>query len=77
VVKLLDPEAAAKEFRSLPRSVQLEAFELLLDAVVADGKIVKQEREYVALVGKEIGVGPEAIEDRLSERMDKRINPRR
>lgn len=63
---IVDKEEAARSFAELPPNVQSHAFVILIDAACADGKVVDEERAYLAEIGKVIGVGGDALEERIS-----------
>ena len=63
---LVDCSEAAEAMRGLPPDVQREALDLLIDATVADGKIVKAERAYLAAVGDAVGIAAAEIDAKLA-----------
>jgi uncharacterized tellurite resistance protein B-like protein len=65
IFPLVDPEEAAQTMRSLDAMTQKEAFELLLEGAMADGKVVDEERAYLKLIGNAIGLDDSAVSDRL------------
>ncbi len=67
IYPLVDGEEAAKTMRTLPPAIQREAFELLIGAAVADGKVVAEEREYLGAVALALGISEAEVERRLSE----------
>jgi uncharacterized tellurite resistance protein B-like protein len=46
--------------------VQREAFDLLVEAVAADGKVVGAERTYIDAVASAIGLSPSDVDARVS-----------
>jgi uncharacterized tellurite resistance protein B-like protein len=67
IYPLIDGEEAAQTMRTLPPAIQREAFELLIGAAVADGKIVAEEREYLGAVALALGISEAELERRLSQ----------
>jgi uncharacterized tellurite resistance protein B-like protein len=65
IFPLVDGEEAAEAMRALPAATQQEAFAMLIEAAVADGKVVAEEREYLAKVAEAIGVQADEVEQRL------------
>ena len=64
IFPLVDGEEAAETMRGLPREVQQEAFDLLVQAACADGKVVPEERDYLGAVAMAIGMADSEV-DRL------------
>lgn len=58
---------AAEILKKLPAQVQQEAFELLIQAAAADGKIVAAERTYLDAVAAVVGSSAERLEERLAD----------
>ena len=67
IFPLVDGEEAAATMRGLPREVQDEAFDLLVQAAVADGKVVPEEREYLGAIGMAIGMAEAEVERRIAK----------
>lgn len=65
IFPIVDRADAADEIKSLPEEVQLEAFSLLIEATVADGKVAPEERAYLDAVAEAIGIGQQELEARL------------
>lgn len=63
---IMDANEAAEEFAAMPREVQLEAFELLVQAAAADKTYAVEERGYLHTVGKVIALSPEQIDARVN-----------
>lgn len=62
---LVDASEAAEAMRELPPEVQRDAFDRLVQATLADGKVVPSERAYLEAVGEAIGVSIDEIDARL------------
>jgi uncharacterized tellurite resistance protein B-like protein len=62
---IMDEAEAVAEVKSLPRDVQLEAFDLLVQAAAADKKYASEERTYLRAVGEAIGLSDEDIARRV------------
>lgn len=69
IFPIIDRDEAATEMRSLPKDVQLEALALLVEAAIADGKVVPEERDYLRAVADAIGVGDADIDARIARAM--------
>jgi uncharacterized tellurite resistance protein B-like protein len=69
IYPLVDGEEAAETMRGLPAEIQSQAFQLLLEAAVADGKIVPEEREYLGAVAMALGMAEADVERRLAEEL--------
>ncbi len=59
IFPIVDRSEAAAAIRQLPTEAQLEAFELLVEAAVADGKVVAEEQAYLSTVAAVLDI-PEA-----------------
>ena len=57
--------------RELPGATQDLAFDLLLDAAAADGKLVAEERGYLDEVAGVIGIEARDIDARMNARLGK------
>jgi uncharacterized tellurite resistance protein B-like protein len=69
IFPILDRSEAADAIRALSPDVQKEALGLLLEAAAADGKIAKEEREYLAAVADELHIAADEIDRRLDEEL--------
>ena len=67
IFPIVDRTEAAVKIRELPAAVQEEALKLLLEAAVADGKVVDEERDYLRSVGEALGLGEAAVDKRLAD----------
>lgn len=67
IFPLVDGDEAGTALREMPSETREEAFSLLVEAAAADGKIVEEEREYLAQVANAIGVPRQELESRLKE----------
>lgn len=56
IFPIVDRSEAAQAMQELPADVQHEAVRLLLQAAVADGKVVVEERAYLQAVAEAIGI---------------------
>lgn len=65
IFPIVDRTEAAASVRGLPPKVQEEALALLVQAAVADGKVVDEERSYLHTVGEAMGVTAAAIDERI------------
>ena len=69
IYPLVDGEEAAATMRSLPPEIQSQAFQLLIEAAAADGKVVTEEREYLGTVALALGMAEKEVERRLDEEL--------
>jgi uncharacterized tellurite resistance protein B-like protein len=69
IFPIIDREEAAAEIKTLPSEVQREALTLLIEAAVADGKVVEEEQDYLVTVGQALGISPREIMTRLEKAM--------
>ena len=67
IFPILDRSEAAASVRALPAAVQQEALRTLVEAAVADGKVVEEERGYLLAVGEGMGLDEKAVERRIAE----------
>jgi 2-hydroxychromene-2-carboxylate isomerase len=65
IFPILDKNDAAESVRALPREVQEEALRTLIDAAIADGKVVDEERGYLRAVGEAMGLDGAAMDARI------------
>jgi uncharacterized tellurite resistance protein B-like protein len=65
IFPLVSHEEAAAAAKALPPKVQREAFDLLTEAALADGKVVPEELAYLKVVAEAMGMDDDDIEDRL------------
>ena len=70
IFPLVDGEEAAAAMRDLPADTQQEAFALLIEAAAADGKVVAEEREYLAKVAEAIGIESADVDKRLQAALE-------
>lgn len=56
IFPIVDRTEAAAAIRQLPAEAQLEAFDLLVEAAVADGKVVAEEQAYLTTVAGVLGL---------------------
>ena len=66
IFPLVDPEAAADAMRVLPIDAQEAAFDLLLQAAAADGKVAEQELTFLFTVASELQIEDAEVERRLA-----------
>ena len=62
---IVDKEEAASEIATLPADIQHEATTLLIEAAVADGKVVPEERAYLHAVAEAIGIATASMEQKI------------
>lgn len=62
IFPIVDRTEAAANIRTLPRQVQTEALDLLIEASLADGKVVADERAYLDAVAAEMGLSASALQ---------------
>lgn len=72
IYPLVDGEEAAETMRSLPPDIQSQAFQLLIEAAVADGKVVTEEREYLGAVALALGMAEKELERRVADELARR-----
>ncbi len=65
IFPLVEPEEAASVMAGLDSTAQKEGFELLIEAAMADGKIVEEEVDYISIIGRAIGLSDAELEQRL------------
>jgi uncharacterized tellurite resistance protein B-like protein len=68
---IVDRAEAASEIKTLPKEVQNDVFNRLVDAACADGKVVPEEREYLKAVASAIGVSEDDVDARLVDALEK------
>jgi len=66
IFPIVDRSEAAENVRSLPAAVQEEALAALVEASVADGKVVDEERGYLLAVGEAMGLDAKTVDLRIS-----------
>lgn len=66
VFPIVDKSEATAAMRELPKDVQQRAYELLLEAAAADGKIVPEERAYLVAVGEALALSPSDVDTRIA-----------
>ena len=74
IYPLVDGEEAAATMKSLTPDIQSEAFQLLVEAAVADGKVVTEEREYLGAVAMALGMAEKEVDRRVAEELARRTN---
>ncbi len=67
IFPIVDRSEAAESVRALPPAVREEALGALVEAAVADGKVVDEERGYLLVVGEAMGLDAKAIDGRISK----------
>lgn len=65
IFPLVEPDEAASAMRTLDPATQREAFELLVEGALADGKIVAEEAAYMRVIGDAIGMDPATLNARI------------
>jgi hypothetical protein len=66
IFPIVSRDEAAEKVRELPPWVQQEALLALVEAAVADGKVVDEERGYLVAVGEAMGLDAAAIGRRIA-----------
>jgi tellurite resistance protein len=72
IMPTLKGEDAARAIGALPEAVRFEAFELLIDAAIVDGRVVPAERQYLEAVASALGATPAQLERQLEQRLSQR-----
>ena len=72
IFPIVDATEAKAAMQDLPAEVQQEAVVLLVQAAVADGKVVTEERAYLHAVGEAIGVSAGAMNQKIDDALKKR-----
>ena len=67
ILPIMDRDEAAAGMGALPPEVQQEALDTLVDAAVADGKVVDEELAYLLAVAGVIGLDEPALEARIAK----------
>jgi len=69
IFPIVDKAEAVDAMRELPVETQKEALDLLLEAACADGKVVDSERDYLRVVGQELGVSRYDMDNRIRAKL--------
>ena len=69
IFPIVDKTEAVDAMRELPVETQKEALDLLLEAACADGKVVDAERDYLRVVGQELGVSRFDMDNRIRAKL--------
>jgi uncharacterized tellurite resistance protein B-like protein len=64
---IVDKEEAATEIKTFEEAVRDETFGLLVEAAVADGKVVDEEKDYLAAVAEALGVSEGDLAERIAK----------
>ncbi len=72
IFPIVDKTEAKSAMQDLPADVQQEAVKLLLEAAVADGKVVTEERAYLHAVAEAIGISAGAMNQKIDDALAKR-----
>jgi uncharacterized tellurite resistance protein B-like protein len=67
IFPIVDRSEAAASVRALPGPVRDEALGLLVQAAVADGKVVDEERSYLHTVGEAMGIAAAAVDAQVAK----------
>ncbi len=62
-------DEAAEAMKTLPKDVSAETLELLIQAALADGKVVDVEREFLGAVAKALDVPEADLEKRIAAKL--------
>jgi uncharacterized tellurite resistance protein B-like protein len=65
IFPIVDRSEAAAAIRELPIEAQREAFDLLVEAAVADGKVVAEEKAYLATVAAVLDISDDDVQARI------------
>jgi 2-hydroxychromene-2-carboxylate isomerase len=71
IFPIVDGSEAAAALREMTPAMQSSAVELLLQAAAVDGKIVSEERAYLAAVADAVGMPHAELERRLDAELAK------
>jgi uncharacterized tellurite resistance protein B-like protein len=69
IFPIIDAIEAAQMMSSLPIAIRKEALDLLMDAAVADGQVVPEEKSYLVKVAAAAGVSEQELEQQLDHRL--------
>jgi hypothetical protein len=72
IFPIVDRSEAAASVRVLPAAVQEEAMATLVEAAVADGKVVEEERVFLLAVGEAMGLQAAAVDRRIAQALGKK-----
>ena len=72
IFPIVDRDEAAQTIRELPKEAQTTAFELLVQATVADGVVKPEERDYLDAVARELGVAAPDLERQIAAQLASR-----
>jgi uncharacterized tellurite resistance protein B-like protein len=70
VFPIVDRAEAAAAIRELPVPIQKQAFDLLIEASVADGKLAVEERAYLQAVAAEMGISNTALQKAVAAKLE-------
>ncbi|MBK7396498.1 MAG: TerB family tellurite resistance protein [Myxococcales bacterium] len=66
IFPIVDRSEASDAVKALPTDVQQEAFDILVEATLADGKIAPEERAYLDTVAGAIGLSASQVDAKLA-----------
>ena len=66
IFPIVSHDEAAAQMRALPPAVQEETMALLIEAAVADGKVVDEERAYLRVAAGVLGIDEAALDRRIA-----------
>ena len=69
IFPIVDRSDAVAAIRELPADVQKTALDLLVEASVADGTVVKEERAYLDAVAGELGVSSAQLQAAIDAKL--------
>jgi len=69
IFPIVDKGEAVEAMRALEPDVQKQALDLLLEAACADGKVVDEERDYLRVVGQELGISRFDMDNRIRAKL--------
>jgi uncharacterized tellurite resistance protein B-like protein len=64
---IVDADEAVSEIKAFPEEVRTETLRLLIDAAVADGKVVDEEKAYLVAVAGAMGVSESDLDIRVAK----------
>jgi len=71
IFPIIDKDEAAATMRRLPQSAQHAALALLVEATAADGVVAPEERAYLDVVAREIGMSHAELDRAIAEQLTK------
>ncbi len=72
IFPIVDRSEATEAIKALPVAVQTEAFGLLIEATVADGRVANEERAYLDTVAEALALPAGEVDRRLAAALGKK-----